>query len=59
MSETFEFSVAYETTFEDLEALREKMLEFLQSERRDYQPIFDVAVIGLCISLVYHLSNLT
>jgi len=45
MSETFEFSVAYETTFEDLEALREKMLEFLQSERRDYQPIFDVAVI--------------
>ncbi|KAJ4483406.1 Mechanosensitive ion channel-domain-containing protein [Lentinula aciculospora] len=45
MSETFTFSVAYETTFEDLERLRAKMLEFVQSERRDYLPIFDVAVI--------------
>ncbi|KAJ4002056.1 Mechanosensitive ion channel-domain-containing protein [Lentinula boryana] len=45
MSETFTFSVAYETTFEDLEKLRAKMLEFVQNERRDYLPIFDVAVI--------------
>ncbi|KAJ4467895.1 Mechanosensitive ion channel-domain-containing protein [Lentinula edodes] len=45
MSETFSFSVAYKTTFEDLEKLRTKMLEFVQNERRDYLPIFDVAVI--------------
>ncbi|KAJ3775029.1 Mechanosensitive ion channel-domain-containing protein [Lentinula raphanica] len=45
MSETFTFSVAYETSFEDLEKLRAKMLEFVQNERRDYLPIFDVAVI--------------
>ncbi|GLB37046.1 putative mechanosensitive ion channel [Lyophyllum shimeji] len=44
MSETFTFDVSYATTFEDLEKLREKMLEFVKAERRDYQPAFDVAV---------------
>ncbi|KAF8070126.1 Mechanosensitive ion channel-domain-containing protein [Lyophyllum atratum] len=44
MSETFTFDVSYATTFEDLERLREKMLEFIKAERRDYQPAFDVAV---------------
>lgn len=46
MSETFTFDVSYSTTFQDLERLREKMLEFLKTERRDYQPNFDVRVIG-------------
>ncbi|KAF8906527.1 hypothetical protein CPB84DRAFT_1675669, partial [Gymnopilus junonius] len=46
MSETFTFDVSYSTTFQDLERLREKMLEFLKAERRDYQPNFDVKVIG-------------
>jgi small-conductance mechanosensitive channel len=46
MSETFKFDVAYGTTFEDLEKLRDKMLFFLKTERRDYQPLFDVAVVG-------------
>ncbi|KIK67405.1 hypothetical protein GYMLUDRAFT_156530 [Collybiopsis luxurians FD-317 M1] len=45
MSETFKFEVAYSTTFEDLEQLRENMLKFVQSEKRDYLPVFDVAVI--------------
>lgn len=44
MSETFTFDVGYATTFEDLERLREKMLTFLQSERRDYHPVFDVNI---------------
>lgn len=44
MSETFTFDVAYSTTFEDLEKLRDKMLEFVKSERRDFQPSFDVTV---------------
>ncbi|KAF9049751.1 hypothetical protein BJ165DRAFT_1341961 [Panaeolus papilionaceus] len=44
MSETFTFDVAYSTTFEDLERLREKMLQFVEIERRDYQPSFDVKV---------------
>jgi small-conductance mechanosensitive channel len=46
MSETFLFDVAYSTTFEDLERLRDKMLEFVKSERRDFQPSFDVTVKG-------------
>lgn len=46
MSETFTFDVAYSTTFEDLEKLREKMLKFVQAERRDFQPSFDVSVKG-------------
>ncbi|XP_006461100.1 hypothetical protein AGABI2DRAFT_204597, partial [Agaricus bisporus var. bisporus H97] len=44
MSETFLFDVAYSTTFEDLEKLRDKMLEFVKNERRDFQPSFDVTV---------------
>jgi len=44
MSETFTFDVAYSTTFEDLEKLRDKMLEFVKTERRDFQPSFDVTV---------------
>ena len=46
MSETFTFDVDYATTFEDLERLREKMLTFLESERRDYHPVFDVNIKG-------------
>ncbi|KAK0461093.1 Mechanosensitive ion channel-domain-containing protein [Desarmillaria tabescens] len=45
MSETFTFDVSYATSFEDLERLREKMLAFVKGERRDYQPVFDVAVV--------------
>lgn len=44
MSESFEFDVAYSTSFEQIEQLRAKMLAFVQSERRDYQPSFDVVV---------------
>jgi len=45
MSECFPFEVDYATTFEQLEALREKMLVFLKIERRDYLPSFDVTVV--------------
>lgn len=47
MSETFAFEVAYGTTFEQLETLRDKMLIFLKTERRDYLPSFDVMVVGM------------
>ena len=47
MSETFTFNVNYATTFEDLERLRARMLAFVEAERRDYQPIFDVKVNGM------------
>ncbi|KAI1796400.1 Mechanosensitive ion channel-domain-containing protein [Ganoderma leucocontextum] len=47
MSESFEFDVAYATSFEQIERLRELMLSFLNVERRDYQPIFDVYVIDM------------
>jgi hypothetical protein len=38
--------VAYDTSFEKLEDLRAKMLAFVESRRRDFQPIFDVTVGG-------------
>ncbi|KAG8753694.1 hypothetical protein FRC12_011461, partial [Ceratobasidium sp. 428] len=44
MSETFKFDVAYDTKFEKIEALRSRMLSFVQSQRRDYLPTFDVEV---------------
>ncbi|KAI4526439.1 hypothetical protein K525DRAFT_259127 [Schizophyllum commune Loenen D] len=45
LSETFAFDVAYETTFEQLEDLRTRMIAFLKAERRDYLPSFDVNVV--------------
>lgn len=50
MSESFPFDVDYGTTFEQLEALRDKMLIFLKAERRDFLPSFDVVVVGTSIS---------
>ncbi|KAF8608825.1 hypothetical protein BDV93DRAFT_518874 [Ceratobasidium sp. AG-I] len=47
MSETFTFDVAYDTEFEQIEALRSRMLAFVQSQRRDYQPTFDVVVFDI------------
>ncbi|KAF8313471.1 hypothetical protein DL93DRAFT_2081192 [Clavulina sp. PMI_390] len=44
MSETFEFTVGYGTSFEQLEQLRHRMLKFIQVQRRDYMPVFDVMV---------------
>lgn len=46
MSETFTFDVAYGTSFEDLERLRDRMMKFVVENKRDYQPAFDVAVVG-------------
>ncbi|KAH9948995.1 Mechanosensitive ion channel-domain-containing protein [Amylocystis lapponica] len=45
MSESFVFDVAYATSFEQIEKLRELMLAFLKAERRDYLAIFDVTVV--------------
>lgn len=61
MSETFTFDVNYSTTFEKLEALREKMLDFVKTEKRDYQSVFEVTVNGLLTDLFYHqvANNLT
>lgn len=47
MSEPFVFDVAYNTTFEQIEALRGRMIAFLSNERRDYIPAFDVTVKGV------------
>ena len=44
MSETFEFDVAYDTSFEQIEKLRAKMLAFVKTEARDFLPSFDVIV---------------
>ena len=46
MSEPFKFDVAYETSFEQIEALRGRMIAFLSNERRDYVAVFDVIVMG-------------
>jgi small-conductance mechanosensitive channel len=57
MSETFTFNVNYSTTFEDLEKLRTRMLAFVESERRDYQPIFDVKVNGKYLRALNHFMS--
>lgn len=46
MCEVFTFDVAYTTSFHDLERLRENMLAYLESEKRDYQPVFNLTVKG-------------
>ncbi|KAJ7462327.1 Mechanosensitive ion channel-domain-containing protein [Mycena galericulata] len=45
MSESFTFDVNYSTSFEEVELLRQRMLEFVTTERRDFQPVFDVVVV--------------
>ncbi|KAJ6593918.1 Mechanosensitive ion channel-domain-containing protein [Mycena capillaripes] len=45
MSESFTFDVNYSTSFEDVEKLRQRMLTFVTTERRDYQPAFDIVVV--------------
>ncbi|KAI0051242.1 hypothetical protein FA95DRAFT_1485872 [Auriscalpium vulgare] len=47
MSEPFTFDVSYGTTFEQIEHLRSLMLAFVGRESRDYQPLFDVAVVDI------------
>ncbi|KAJ3480227.1 hypothetical protein NLI96_g8499 [Meripilus lineatus] len=38
---------SYSTSFDQIEQLRELMLAFLKSERRDYQAVFDVLVVDI------------
>lgn len=56
MSETFAFDVAFDTKFEQIEALRDKMLAFVKSQSREFLPSFDVVVVGMsctCCFIVY------
>ena len=46
ISETFTWDVAFDTSFDKIEALRSRMLEFLEIERRDFLPMIDIAVKG-------------
>ncbi|KAI0305411.1 hypothetical protein B0F90DRAFT_1808688 [Multifurca ochricompacta] len=39
--------VQYSTTFEQIEKLRSLMLGFVQGERRDFQPLFDISVVDI------------
>jgi small-conductance mechanosensitive channel len=51
MSEPFTMDVAYDTTFEQIEGLRGRMIAFLSNEKRDYVAVFDVMVMGKVLSL--------
>ena len=57
MSETFAFDVAFDTTFEQVEMLRDKMLAFVKSESRDFVPSFDVVVVGMCHMIAWLSEN--
>lgn len=46
---------AYDTSFKQIERLRDLMLTFLKAERRDYQPVFDVCVMSKLYPLCYTL----
>ena len=40
--------VAFDTTFEQIEELRSRMLAFVRAERRDFLALFDVTVDSEC-----------
>jgi small-conductance mechanosensitive channel len=46
-SEKFVFDVAFDTTFEQLQALRDRMLKFCKENSRDFLPAFDVTVADM------------
>ena len=43
--------VAFDTTFEQIEELRSRMLTFVKTERRDFLALFDVTVDSECLPL--------
>ena len=59
MSEPFTFDVAYDTSFEQIEALRGRMIAFLSNERRDYVAVFDVTVMGMSLMAIPESQELT
>ena len=59
MSEPFAFDVAYDTSFEQIEALRGRMIAFLSNERRDYVAVFDVTVMGMSLMAIPGSQELT
>lgn len=46
ISEEFSWDVDFNTPFEKIETLREKMMLFLHHERRDFVPAIDISVKG-------------
>ncbi|MBW0462151.1 hypothetical protein O181_001866 [Austropuccinia psidii MF-1] len=44
ISEPFTWDVAFDTTFQKIEELRKKMMEFVQTERRDFLKGFDITI---------------
>ncbi|KGB77411.1 serine/threonine protein kinase [Cryptococcus deuterogattii 99/473] len=47
ISEEFSFEVAFDTSFEALQALRSRMIVFLKENSRDFLPVFDVTVYDM------------
>ncbi|SJX62625.1 uncharacterized protein SRS1_13424 [Sporisorium reilianum f. sp. reilianum] len=45
IEETFKFEVAYSTSFAQIEALRAKMVHWLDGEKRDFLPGLDINVV--------------
>ncbi|KIS69709.1 uncharacterized protein UMAG_02237 [Mycosarcoma maydis] len=45
IEETFKFEVAYGTSFAQIEALRTKMVHWLEGEKRDFLPGLDINVV--------------
>lgn len=43
--ETFKFEVAYDTSFAQIEALRAKMVHWLEGEKRDFLPGLDINIV--------------
>lgn len=47
MREQINLSISFDTSFEDIELLREEMQKFVRENGRDYQPDIDVEVLDL------------
>lgn len=47
MSDPITLDVSYDTTFEQIEKLREHMLAYVKSERRDFMGQFDVNIVDI------------
>ncbi|PWN51532.1 hypothetical protein IE53DRAFT_386088 [Violaceomyces palustris] len=45
IEETFKFSVAFNTSFQQIEQLRAKMVHWLDGEKRDFLPGLDISVV--------------
>ena len=47
MQEMVQININFDTTFDDIQALKEELTRFIKENNRDFRPDFDIEVSGV------------